>query len=155
MNEYLKKFDTIRFVATWSIFKNFLGIFYFLEFEFEFWIWATGRNQNQSGPVWPVTGKTGPVPVGIFNPAAATAATAFKLLLPSETITLNLNGFLQVCEQFSPAKQSTTSRDKFSKEHRCDLYIFANLDSHAARAQKTTAWVEISSSIAETKTKRN
>ena len=40
MNEYLKNFDTIRFVATWSIFRIFLGIFYFLEFKFEFWIWV-------------------------------------------------------------------------------------------------------------------
>ena len=34
MNEYLKKFDTIKFVATWNIFRN------FLKFKFEFWIWA-------------------------------------------------------------------------------------------------------------------
>ena len=27
MNEFWRKFDTIRFVAPWSIFKNFLGIF--------------------------------------------------------------------------------------------------------------------------------
>jgi hypothetical protein len=40
MNEYLKKFDTIRFVTTWSIFRKFLEIFHFLEFKFEFWIWA-------------------------------------------------------------------------------------------------------------------
>ena len=33
MNEYLKNFDTIRFVATWSIFRNFLKFFYFFEFK--------------------------------------------------------------------------------------------------------------------------
>ena len=40
MNKFLRKFDTIRFVAPWSIFKNFLRIFHFFEFKFEFWIWA-------------------------------------------------------------------------------------------------------------------
>ena len=49
MNKYLKKFDTIKFVATWSIFKNFLRIFYFLEFKFEFWIWA-GLKPAGTGP---------------------------------------------------------------------------------------------------------
>jgi len=36
MNEYLKRFDTIRFVAIWSIFRNFLGIFHFFEFKLNF-----------------------------------------------------------------------------------------------------------------------
>ena len=40
MNEYLKKFDIIKFVATWSIFKIFLEFFHFLEFKFKIWIWA-------------------------------------------------------------------------------------------------------------------
>ena len=39
MDEFLRKFDTIRFVASWSIFRNFLRIFHFLNlnlyFEFE------------------------------------------------------------------------------------------------------------------------
>ena len=48
MNEYLKKFDTIRFVATWSIFRNFLEIFHFLELKIEFWIW-TGLKPAQTG----------------------------------------------------------------------------------------------------------
>ena len=66
MNKYLKKFDTIRFVATWSIFRNFLEIFYFLELKFKFWIWSGLK---------PAGTRTGPdrfdrpVPNGIFNPA--------------------------------------------------------------------------------------
>ena len=59
MNEFLRKFDTIRFVAPWSIFRNFLRIFHFFEFNFEFWIWA-GL----------VPAQTGPVPTGFVNPAA-------------------------------------------------------------------------------------
>ena len=47
MNEFLRKFDTIRFVAPWSIFRNFLNSN--LNFEF--------------GPVWyrpkPEPGRTG------------------------------------------------------------------------------------------------
>jgi hypothetical protein len=35
MNEYLKTFDTIRFVMTWSIFRVFLKN-NFCEFKFEF-----------------------------------------------------------------------------------------------------------------------
>ena len=77
MNEILRKFDTIKFVAPWSIFKNFLGIFF--EFKFKFWIWAglvpdqTGTgpdrfDRNRAGPVWPVTGQTGPVTDGSVNP---------------------------------------------------------------------------------------
>jgi len=70
MNEYLKKFDTIRFVATWSIFRNF-GKFSF--FWIQIWILNLGQfetdpNRNWSGPVWPVTAVSGPVPVGFFNP---------------------------------------------------------------------------------------
>ena len=57
MNEFLRKFDTIRFVAPWSIFRNFLGIFHF--FWIQIWIlnlgrFGTGPNRNRSGPVWPV-----------------------------------------------------------------------------------------------------
>ena len=42
MNEYLKKFDTIRLVATWSIFRNFLEFFHFLNLNLNF----------KFGPVW-------------------------------------------------------------------------------------------------------
>ena len=53
MNEYLKKFDTIRVVATWSIVRNFLGIFHFLEFKFEFWTWAGLKPAGTgTGPDW-------------------------------------------------------------------------------------------------------
>ena len=39
MNEFVRKFDTIRFIATWSIFMNFFRIFHFLNLNlnFEFW----------------------------------------------------------------------------------------------------------------------
>jgi len=61
MNEYLKKFDTIKFVATWSIFKNFFGKFSF--FGIQIWILNLGRFE---------TGRTGTgpdrFPNGIFNP---------------------------------------------------------------------------------------
>ena len=60
MNEFLRKFDTIIFVAPWSIFRNFLGIFHFFEFKFKFWIWA-GLIPDQT--------VTGPVPTGFVNPA--------------------------------------------------------------------------------------
>ena len=40
--QILRKFDTIRFVAPWSIFRNFLGIFYFLNSNLNF----------KFGPVW-------------------------------------------------------------------------------------------------------
>ena len=79
MNEFLRKFDTIRFFAPWNIFRNFLGIFYFFEFKFKFWIW-TGfiPDRTGTGPdrfdrsVWPVTGQTGPVTDGSVNPAGDT-----------------------------------------------------------------------------------
>jgi len=51
MNEFLRKFDTIRFVAPWNIFRIFLRVFYFFEFKFEFWIWA-GLVPVQTG-TWP------------------------------------------------------------------------------------------------------
>ena len=51
MNEFLRKFDTIRFVAPWSIFRIFLRIFHFFEFKFEFWIWAgLIPAQTETGP---------------------------------------------------------------------------------------------------------
>ena len=49
MNEFLRKFDTIKFVAPWSIFRIFLRIFHFFKFKFKSWIWA--------GSVWLVTGQ--------------------------------------------------------------------------------------------------
>ena len=53
MNEFLRKFDTIKFVAPWSIFRNFLGIFHFLNLNLNF----------DFGPVWyrtkPEPGRTG------------------------------------------------------------------------------------------------
>ena len=42
MNKFLRKIDTIRFVAPWSIFINFLRIFYFLNSNLNF----------EFGPVW-------------------------------------------------------------------------------------------------------
>ena len=68
MNEFLRKFDTIRFVASWSIFRNFFGIFSFFGiriWSFELGRFQTGRYRNRSGPVTPVTAVSGPVPVGI------------------------------------------------------------------------------------------
>ena len=56
MNEFLRKFDTIKFVASWSIFRNFLRIFHFFEFKFKFWIW-TGLYRIKPEPVR--TGLTG------------------------------------------------------------------------------------------------
>ena len=86
MNEYLKKFDTIRFVATWSIFRNYLR-FFFSFFKIQIWIlnldlFVTDRYRNWSGPVWPVTVVFGPVPVGKKNPGlgSATATTQTAVL---------------------------------------------------------------------------
>ena len=62
-----KKIDNIRFVATWSIFINFLGIFSFFWIQilsFELGRFETGRYRNRSGPVTPVTAVSGPVPIG-------------------------------------------------------------------------------------------
>ena len=73
MNEFLRKFDTIRFVEPWNIFRNFLGIFHFFEFKFEFWIWAgfvpgrtglTGNRSNRTGShrfgePWQLVARTG------------------------------------------------------------------------------------------------
>jgi len=42
MNEFLRKFDTIRFFAPWSIFKNFLRIFHFLNLNLNFEFWPVG-----------------------------------------------------------------------------------------------------------------
>ena len=42
MNEFLRKFDTIRFVAPWSIFRIFFEIFHFLNLNLNF----------KFGPVW-------------------------------------------------------------------------------------------------------
>ena len=44
MNEFLRKFDTIIFVAPLSIFRNFLRIFHFLNLNLD-WL-GTGRNWN-------------------------------------------------------------------------------------------------------------
>jgi len=58
MDKFLRKFDTIRFVAPWSIFRNFLKFFHFFEFKFEFWIWAglipgqTETGPDRFPPVW-------------------------------------------------------------------------------------------------------
>ena len=55
----------------------FLGIFHFFEFKLiQIWIlnlgrFGTGPNRNWAGPVWPVTGQTGPVPIGFVNPGRA------------------------------------------------------------------------------------
>ena len=53
MNEFLRKFDTIRFVAPWGIFRNFLDFFIFLNLNLNF----------EFGPVWyqpkPEPGRTG------------------------------------------------------------------------------------------------
>ena len=48
MNEFWRKFDTIRFIAPWSIFRNFLEIFHFFEFKFKFWI-LTGFIPDRTG----------------------------------------------------------------------------------------------------------
>ena len=42
MNEFLRKFDTIRFIAPWSIFRNFLRIFHFLNSNLNFEFWSVG-----------------------------------------------------------------------------------------------------------------
>ena len=42
MNEFLRKFDTIRFITPWSIFRNFLGIFHFLNSNLKFEFWPVG-----------------------------------------------------------------------------------------------------------------
>ena len=42
MNKFLRKFDTIRFIAPSSIFRNFLGIFHFFNSNLNF----------EFGPVW-------------------------------------------------------------------------------------------------------
>ena len=53
MDEFLRKFDTIRFVAPWSIFRNFWEFFIFLNLNLNF----------EFGPVWyrpkPKPGQTG------------------------------------------------------------------------------------------------
>ena len=63
MNEFLRKFDTIRFVTFWSIFRNFLKFFHFFKFKFEFWIL-----------IGLVLTQTGPVSTGLVNPARNTTA---------------------------------------------------------------------------------
>ena len=54
MNEFLRKFDTIRFVAPWSIFRNFLRIFHFfnLNLNFEFGPVQYQYKPNRFPPVW-------------------------------------------------------------------------------------------------------
>ena len=51
MNEFLRKFYTIRFVAPWSIFRNFLEFLFFL---IQIWILNLDRfrsNRNRTEPV--------------------------------------------------------------------------------------------------------
>ena len=56
----------------------FLGIFWeFFIFWIQIWIlnlgrFGTGPNRNRAGPVWPITGQTGPVPTGFVNPTENT-----------------------------------------------------------------------------------
>ena len=66
MNEFLRKFDTIRFIATRSIFRNFLRIFHFLNLNLNFEFWPvgyrskpepvrtglTGNRSNRTGSHW-------------------------------------------------------------------------------------------------------
>ena len=71
MNKFLRKFYIIRFFAPCSIFRNFMGFFSF--FWIQIWIlnygrFDTGRFTNRTGPIWPVTGQTGPVTDGLVNP---------------------------------------------------------------------------------------
>jgi hypothetical protein len=48
-------------------------------------------NRNWSGLVWPVTGKTGPVPVGIFNPAhGPSTASRVRSAVPRNCICLGI-----------------------------------------------------------------
>ena len=73
MNDFLRKFDTIRSIAPWSIFRNFSF------FWIQIWIlnlgrFDTGPNRNRPGPVWPVTGQIGPVPNGFVNPGCGIRA---------------------------------------------------------------------------------
>ena len=54
-----------------EVFLEILGIFFI--FLIQIWIlnlgrFETGRYRNRSGPVWPVTAVSGPVPVGKENP---------------------------------------------------------------------------------------
>ena len=56
MNEFLRKFDTIWFVAPWSIFRNFLRIFHFfnsnLNFEFGPVLYRHKPKPDRFSPVW-------------------------------------------------------------------------------------------------------
>ena len=58
MDEFLRKFDTIIFVAPLSVFRNFLGIFHFLNLNLNF----------EFGPVW-YRPKLKPGRTGLVNPA--------------------------------------------------------------------------------------
>ena len=75
MNKFLRKFNTIRFIATWSIFRNFLRIFHFLNLNLNFKFWPVGYRP-----------KPEPVPIGLGNPVHNTlSARALPLQSPSTT----------------------------------------------------------------------
>ena len=52
MNEFLRKFDTIKFVAPWNIFMKFLRIFIFFNLNLNLVWFGTSPNRNRNGPVW-------------------------------------------------------------------------------------------------------
>ena len=135
MNEFLKKFDTIRFVALWSIFRNFLF------FWIQIWIlnlgrFGTGPNRNRTGPVWPVTGQTGPVPTGKVNPAP-TRVTWFCLFWEGLYLKLGLDrpilslfsttAFLQAFGPTSSSSEIYLSLSSFSLH--CFLNSYKQIDN--------------------------
>ena len=107
MNEFLRKFDTIRFVAPWSIFRNFFGNFSFflnsnLNFEFgPVWYRPKLEPGRTFPPVWPVTGQTGPVPTGLVNPASHywTTMLALRRLwwITPDRRTVQIGKFYEAC----------------------------------------------------------
>ena len=89
MNEFLRKFDIIRFVAPWSIFRNFFGNFSF--FWIQIWIlnlcrFGTGPNRN----------RTGPVPTGKGNHAFGETRLECDAMASVELVVLKTGGDTKV-----------------------------------------------------------
>jgi len=112
MNEFLRKFDNIRFVAPWSILRIFLGIFHFFEFKFEFWIWAglvpvqTGTGPDRFDrlpvkpdwfpPVWWTLVTSGEINFSIENVAAGSNLELSTVIYCDELVRCTLSAIFLI-----------------------------------------------------------
>ena len=104
----------------------FLGIFWeFFIFWIQIWIlnlgrFGTGPNRNRTGPVWSVTGQTGPVLTGLVNPAwkpSALSRSSRQQISTPELIQRSCNGW------FCTLIVASWHCQPFPLSMACDLHV--------------------------------